>query len=94
MKECKNIPIEKIFKSLGDPIRVGVVKQLLESESGEKTCGSFDYTVQKATFSHHIKILIESHIICERTEGVKKYLYLNPNIKKLYPELIKMIKKI
>ncbi|MFG1481576.1 helix-turn-helix transcriptional regulator [Halobacteriovorax sp. XZX-3] len=97
MNDCTQIPLDKIFKSLGDPIRMSVIKQLIayEEEHGHKeiTCGGFDYCVNKATFSHHIKILIEAHIICQRTEGVKKYLFLNPNIKKYYPGLIETIKK-
>jgi hypothetical protein len=39
-----------------------------------------------------VKILLEAHIICERVEGTRKYLNLNPQIKKLYPGLIKTIK--
>ncbi len=96
MNKCKDIPLDKIFKSLGDPIRMGVIRQLLayEEEHGafEMTCGSFEYCVNKATFSHHIKILLEAHIICERVEGVKKYLFLNPNIRKLYPGVLETIK--
>ncbi|WP_081653686.1 ArsR/SmtB family transcription factor [Bacteriovorax sp. BSW11_IV] len=92
MDKCKLIPLDKIFKSLGDPIRMGVIKQLIMSETGEMSCGSFDYCVNKATFSHHIKILLEAHILCERTEGVKKYLFLNPSIKKLYPGLVETIR--
>ena len=91
MKACKEIPLEKIFKSLSDPIRMSVVRQLLLSKE-EMTCGSFEYCVNKATFSHHVKILLEAHIICERVEGTRKYLKLNPQIKKLYPGLIKTIK--
>lgn len=92
MKECREIPLDKIFKSLGDPIRMSVIQQLLLCEDKEMTCGAFDYEVNKATFSHHIKILLESHIICERVEGTRKYLSLNPQIKKLYPGLVKTIK--
>ncbi|WP_419172546.1 ArsR/SmtB family transcription factor [Halobacteriovorax sp.] len=94
--EKQEITLDKIFKSLGDPIRMGVIKQLIIYEEGcgdkEMTCGSFDYCVNKATFSHHVKKLIEAGIICERTEGVKKYLFLNPDIKKKYPGLIETVK--
>lgn len=96
MEKKQEITLDKVFKSLGDPIRMGVIKQLIiyEEECGsvEMTCGSFDYCVNKATFSHHIKKLIEAGIICERAEGVKKYLFLNPEIKANYPGLIETIK--
>jgi DNA-binding transcriptional ArsR family regulator len=91
MKEIKQLPLDKILKALGDPVRLGVIKQLLSCENQEITCGDFDYCVQKATFSHHIKILLESHILCERVEGVRKYLSINPQIKKAYPDILKTI---
>lgn len=92
MEEIKKIPLDKILKTLGDPIRLSAVKQLLEKTNQEITCGEFNYKVQKATFSHHIKILIESQILSERVEGVRKYLSINPQIKIAYPELLKVIK--
>lgn len=92
MKEIKQLPLDKILKALGDPIRLSVIKQLLLCNDNEITCGDFEYCVQKATFSHHIKILIESHILCQRIEGVRKYLSINPKIVKTYPEIIKAIK--
>lgn len=88
----KQITLDKILKALGDPIRLGVVKQLLKEKKHEMTCGSFEHCVQKATFSHHIKILLEAHIICERVEGVRKFLSLNPDLEKAYPEIIRTIK--
>ncbi len=91
MKKTEQLPLDKILKALGDPIRLGVIKQLLKSEKPEITCGDFEYCVQKATFSHHIKILIESNILCERVEGVRKYLSINPEIEKSYPDLLKTI---
>lgn len=91
MKKIKEIPLDKILKALGDPIRLSVIKQLLKAENHEITCGDFNYCVQKATFSHHIKILIESHILCERIEGVRKYLSINPEIEQMYPEILKTI---
>lgn len=92
MENIKQIPLDKILKALGDPIRLSVIKQLLKAKNQEITCGDFEYCVQKATFSHHIKILIESHILCERVEGVRKYLSLNPEVKKMYPTILETIK--
>ncbi len=92
MKKIKQVPLDKILKALGDPIRLSVIKQLLDLGKNEITCGEFDYCVQKATFSHHIKILIEAEILCQRVEGVRKYLSISPDIKRHYPELLKTIK--
>jgi len=93
MKEKKEITLDKILKALGDPIRLSVVKQLLNTKNHEITCGEFDYCVQKATFSHHIKILKEANILCERVEGVRKYLSINKDLEKSHPHLLKTIAK-
>lgn len=92
MKKIKQIPLDKLLKAMGDPIRLGVIKQLLKEKNHEITCGEFDYCVQKATFSHHIKILKEAHVLCERIEGVRKYLSINPEIEEAYPEILETIK--
>ncbi|MCO4755720.1 MAG: helix-turn-helix transcriptional regulator [Bacteriovoracaceae bacterium] len=92
MKKIERIPLDRILKALGDPIRLSVIKQLLNAEDHEMTCGSFEYCVQKATFSHHIKILIDSQILCQRVEGVRKYLSINNQIENTYPELLETIK--
>lgn len=92
MSKLKKTSLDKLLKALGDPIRLSVVKQLLNQDGHEMTCGSFEHCVQKATFSHHIKILLEAHILCERVEGVRKYLSLNPELAKQYPELIQTIR--
>ncbi|MGZ3661110.1 MAG: ArsR/SmtB family transcription factor [Bdellovibrionota bacterium] len=60
------------MRALGDPVRIAVVRQLLEARGLEKACGTFDYSVTKATFSHHLKILREAGIIESRQEGTRK----------------------
>ncbi|WP_372655967.1 ArsR/SmtB family transcription factor [Halobacteriovorax sp.] len=92
MKEIKQIPLDKIMKALGDPIRLSAVQQLLQASNNEITCGDFNYGVQKATFSHHIKILVDANILCARTEGVRKFLSINPEIEKSYPSILEAIK--
>ena len=93
MKKIDKIPLDQIMKALGDPIRLSVIKQLLNAENQEMTCGSFEYCVQKATFSHHIKIFKDAHILCERLEGVKKFLSIDPEVYNSYPEILETIKK-
>jgi len=92
MKETKKITLDKIMKALGDPIRLSAVQQLIHADKSEITCGEFDYAVQKATFSHHIKILVDAKILCARSEGVRKFLSINPEIKKSYPNILEAIK--
>lgn len=93
MSKLDSISLDKILKALGDPIRLNVMRQLLQKKNHEMTCGAFEYKVQKATFSHHIKILREARILCERIEGVNKYLSINPDLETKYPDIIKTIRK-
>lgn len=93
-KKTHNITLEQIMKALGDPVRMSVVKQLLNAENEEKPCGTFDYSVTKATFSHHIKILEDSGVIQTRMEGTRKLVSVNSaDLKKKFPGLLDLILK-
>jgi len=59
MKARDRIPLEQILKSLGDPVRLSIVRQLLHAGNHEIACGCFDYDVAKATFSHHMAVLAD-----------------------------------
>lgn len=85
--------LEQVMKALGDPIRISVVKQLLRAQ-GEKACGTFDHSITKATFSHHLKILEDAGIIQRRVEGTRKMVSLRTKeLQKLYPGLVPLIIK-
>lgn len=93
-KRTHNISLEQVMKALGDPVRMAAVKQLLSAENEEKPCGTFDYTVTKATFSHHIKILEDAGVIQTRLEGTRKFLSVNSSeLKKKFPGLLELILK-
>ncbi len=90
--KLKDIPLELVLKALGDPVRISVVKQLLKVPNQEKACGTFDYTVTKATFSHHLKILRDAGLTQNRQEGTKKMTSLRTDeLKKRFPGLLEMI---
>ena len=89
MKKTSSIPLDQVLKALGDPVRLSVVKQLLDE--GEKTCGTFNHDLTKATFSHHLSILTEAGIISRREEGTRKYISLNESFKKEFLGLLKLI---
>lgn len=93
MTKNKQITLDQILKALGEPVRLSVIKQLLDTKEHEKACGTFDYQINKATFSHHIKILVEAGILCERLEGTRKYLSINSALEETYPEIFKLIQK-
>lgn len=91
MKKNQNVPLDQVLKALGDPVRLSVVKQLLDE--GEKTCGTFDHTLTKATFSHHLSILAEAGIIARREEGTKKFISIDDKFKKEFIGLLNLIDK-
>lgn len=93
MDKTNLLTIEQIFRLLSDPVRLSVLQQLILADNKEMTCGSFKHNVQKATFSHHIKLLIEAGLIQRREEGVRKYLSIHQDIFEQFPELITLITK-
>ena len=89
----KNINLEQVFRALGDPVRFAAVKELLEADGEEKACGSFNYTVTKATFSHHIQILRDAGIFWTRVEGTRKFTSLrSKELNKKFPGLLELIR--
>lgn len=88
----KSITLEQVLKALGDPVRISIVKQLLATPDGEKACGTFDYTITKATFSHHLQILREAGVIRTRQEGTRRMTSLRATeLKKRFPGLIELV---
>ena len=93
-KAEKNLSLEGIMRALGDPVRLSVVLQLLASCGQEKACGTFDYVVTKATFSHHLKILHEAGITQNRQEGTRKLTSLRlKDLDKRFPGLLEFLSK-
>lgn len=88
----QQITLENVMKALGHPVRLSVIRQLLEMNGEEKACGTFYYTVTKATFSHHLKILEEAGVIQRRDEGTRKMTSIKAEeLQKKFPGLIKLI---
>lgn len=92
--KLKDITLEQVFKALGDPVRLAAVKELLNSKDQEKACGTFTYSVTKATFSHHIQILREAGIFWTRIEGTRKFTSIRTKeLNKRFPGLLDLLKK-
>lgn len=90
--KLKDITLDLALKALGDPVRLSIVKQLLKDPTQEKACGTFDYSVTKATFSHHLKILQDAGMIRRRQDGTKKMTSLRfAEIEKRFPGLLDTI---
>lgn len=90
--KLKDITLEQVLKALGDPVRLSIVRQLIEVPGEEMACGTFEYEVTKATFSHHMKILVEAGVIRKRQEGTRQMTSLRSDeLKKKFPKLLEMI---
>lgn len=91
--KLKEITLEQALKALGDPVRISIVKQLLKSPEEEIACGTFEYAVTKATFSHHMQILREAGVVRTRQEGTKRMTSLrSEELRKRFPGLLEMIR--
>src|SRR3954453_8318491 len=63
-----------VMAALSDPMRVAIVRTL-EAE-GERTCGTFDLGISKATRSHHFRVLREAGITHTRPAATHRRLSL------------------
>ena len=92
--DLNDVTLEQVLKALSDPVRLAAVKELLHAKGEEKACGTFKYSVTKATFSHHLQILREAGLIQTRHEGTHRYTSLRSReLKKRFPGLLDFILK-
>ena len=63
-----------VMAALSDPIRVMIVRQL--AAEGERTCGTFELGISKATRSHHFRVLREAGLTRTRAEGTHRHVSL------------------
>lgn len=92
--KLKDVSLEQVLKALGDPVRISIVKQLLKSPDLEMACGTFDYEVTKATFSHHLQILREAGVVQTRQESTRRMTSLrSEDLSKRFPGLLEMLSR-
>jgi ArsR family transcriptional regulator, arsenate/arsenite/antimonite-responsive transcriptional repressor len=76
-----------IFKALGDPIRLEIVKLLLGKELC--VCDILDaFKVSQPTISHHLRVLKYAGLVSDNREGKWIYYSLNPEPFALIKDLI------
>lgn len=69
------IELVDVLNALGHPIRLEVVRKLAGA-TGECVCGEVMPTVPKSTMTGHWRVLRESGVLWERTEGRMNMLRL------------------
>jgi DNA-binding transcriptional ArsR family regulator len=68
--------LAELFKTLGDPTRVQIVRLLM---AGEVSCVAFDEVlpVSKSTVSYHLRALRSAGLIAARKDGKFHHYHLN-----------------
>jgi DNA-binding transcriptional ArsR family regulator len=63
-----------VMAALSDPMRVRIVCALAAEH--ERTCGTFELGISKATRSHHLKVLREAGLTHTRSVGTHRHVSL------------------
>ncbi|MBT2527846.1 helix-turn-helix transcriptional regulator [Streptomyces sp. ISL-99] len=67
-----DVPLETALLALADPVRQSLVRELARAGDWERSCGSFDVSVTKATLSRHFAVLREAGLLEQRDAGPKR----------------------
>src|ERR687884_2015103 len=70
----EEMTLAAVMAALSDPARLAIIRVL--AAEGERTCGTFDLGLSKATRSHHFRVLREAGITHTRAEGTHRHLSL------------------
>jgi DNA-binding transcriptional ArsR family regulator len=70
----EDLTLAAVMAALSDPMRVAIVHQLAAER--ERTCGTFDLGISKATRSHHFRVLREAGLTHTRAEGTHRHVSL------------------
>ena len=70
----EDLSLATVMAALSDPARLEIVRVV--AAEGERTCGTFDLGLSKATRSHHFKVLREAGITHTRAEGTHRHVSL------------------
>jgi DNA-binding transcriptional ArsR family regulator len=88
----KKMPLCSIFYALSDPIRIEIVRGLLDE--GELSCGQCKTPRSKSTMSHHFKVLREAGLIAKREEGTAHFLSLRAEeLEERLPGIVSLLRK-
>jgi DNA-binding transcriptional ArsR family regulator len=90
--ETRELELTTVLQALGDPMRLRIVRELAACEAGERTCGSIDLGISKATRSHHFRVLREAGVTHTRVEGTHRFVSLRrDDLDERFPGLLDAI---
>ncbi|HTK68045.1 MAG TPA: metalloregulator ArsR/SmtB family transcription factor [Pseudonocardia sp.] len=82
LSERQAVELSRLFKAIGDPVRLRMLSLIASHEGGEAcVCdlsGVFDLT--GPTISHHLKVLRETGLISGERRGTWVYYRVHPEI--------------
>jgi DNA-binding transcriptional ArsR family regulator len=64
------IELSAVLHALGDPVRLGMVRDL--AAAGECACRALHVPVTKSTATHHFKVLRDAGLIQQRRQGTAR----------------------
>lgn len=86
------VTLESALLALADPVRRTLVRTLAEAGDWERSCGSFEVPVTKATLSRHFAILREAGLLEQRDAGSKRLNRLRrPEFDARFPGLLDLV---
>jgi DNA-binding transcriptional ArsR family regulator len=86
------IELTTVLQALGDPVRLRIVQTLAAEPDGERTCGTFELGVSKATRSHHFRVLREAGVTHTRAEGTHRHVSLRrDDLEARFPGLLNSV---
>ena len=81
------LSLERILHALGDPVRLGIVRQL--ARDGESSCAALDGGRPKSTMSHHFRVLREAGLVRTQARGTSHMNALcRPAVDAAFPGLL------
>jgi DNA-binding transcriptional ArsR family regulator len=90
------ITLTGILNALSDPMRLKIVKNMMDDKTGMSCCGATPCpNMAKSTLSHHFRILREAGLIYTEKKGVEHRNQLRlADINGRFPGLLKTILKM
>ncbi|TVT27134.1 winged helix-turn-helix transcriptional regulator [Amycolatopsis rhizosphaerae] len=92
--ELAEISLNTVLSALADPLRRGIVRELLDGDGGERACASFELPKAKSTRTHHWRVLREAGFIRQRDAGNGTFVRLRGEFDDRFPGLLATIAKL
>lgn len=69
----------QIFKALGDPIRLKIVKRLSQNPELNISTVSYELGITRQGVRKHLQVLINAHMVIPKAKGRDTIVHLNPH---------------